>query len=68
MVQIVSGLITYMLLAIYCQREFCEKVSISRVRQLRTKIENELSGKPMEAADFGFFVKEQQLQFVNAKT
>lgn len=67
MVQILSGLITYLLLAIYCHREFNEKVSIKRVRQLRITIQNELrSGmfdKPPDS-----IVKEQQLQNVNAKT
>ena len=42
MVQILGGLITYLLLAIYCQEEFNEKISIKRVRELRTKILNEL--------------------------
>jgi hypothetical protein len=42
MVQILSGLITYLLLAIYCYEEHNEKVSIKRVRQLRIKIQNEL--------------------------
>lgn len=42
MVQILSGLITYLLLAIYCYEEHNEKVSIKRVRQLRIKIHNEL--------------------------
>jgi len=41
MVQILSGLITYLLLAIYCHNDHHEKVSIKRVRQLRIKIENE---------------------------
>jgi len=41
MVQILSGLITYLLLAIYCHNEYNEKVSIKRVRQLRIKIDNE---------------------------
>lgn len=41
MVQILAGLITYLLLAIYCQEQFGEKVSIKRVRQLRIKIRNE---------------------------
>lgn len=41
MVQILAGLITYVLLAIYCQKEFGEKVSIKRVRELRHKIRNE---------------------------
>ena len=35
MVQILAGLITYLLLAIYCRENFNEKVSIKRVRQLR---------------------------------
>ena len=41
MVQIVSGLITYLLLAIYCQEQHGEPVSIRRVRQLRNQIRNE---------------------------
>ncbi len=41
MVQIFSGLITYLLLAIYCHDEHKEKVSIKRVRELRIKIQNE---------------------------
>ena len=42
MVQILTGLITYLLLAIYCQEQHGEKVSIRRVRELRAKIINEL--------------------------
>ena len=41
MVQILSGLITYLLLAIYCRQQHNEKVSIKRVRELRIKIKNE---------------------------
>jgi hypothetical protein len=41
MVQILAGLITYLLLAIYCHEQFNEKVSIKRVRQLRNQILNE---------------------------
>lgn len=41
MVQILAGLITYLLLAIYCHEHYQEKVSIKRVRQLRIKIQNE---------------------------
>jgi len=41
MVQILGGLITYILLAIYCHDEFGEKVSIKRVRELRINIINE---------------------------
>ena len=42
MVQILAGLITYLLLAIYCRQQFNEKVSIKRVRQLRTAILNDI--------------------------
>jgi IS4 transposase len=41
MIQILSGLITYLLLAIYCQEQHGEKVSIKRVRELRYNILNE---------------------------
>ena len=41
MVQILSGLITYLLLAIYCHEQHGEHVSIKRVRELRTQILNE---------------------------
>jgi len=40
-VQILSGLITYLLLAIYCHEQHGEHVSIKRVRELRTQILNE---------------------------
>jgi len=42
MVQILAGLITYLLLAIYCHKNHGEPVSIKRVRQLRIQIQNEL--------------------------
>lgn len=41
MAQILGGLITYLLLAIYCYEHYQEKVSIKRVRELRIKIQNE---------------------------
>jgi hypothetical protein len=41
MVQILAGLVTYLLLAIYCHEQHGEKVSIKRVRELRAKISNE---------------------------
>jgi len=67
MVQILAGLITYLLLAIYCHRQFNERVSIKRVRQLRIKIQNELRAgvfdKPPDSN-----LKEQELQNVNAST
>jgi hypothetical protein len=67
MVQILAGLITYLLLAIYCHKHFQEKVSIRRVRQLRTQIENELRCWP-PGDECQEFEKEQKLQNVNAKT
>jgi hypothetical protein len=41
LVQILSGLITYLLLAMYCHEEHGERVSIERVRELRNRIRNE---------------------------
>jgi hypothetical protein len=43
LVQILAGLITYLLLAIYCHEHYQEKVSIRRVRELRIRIKNEAS-------------------------
>jgi hypothetical protein len=48
MVQILSGLITYLLLAIYCQEQHGEPVSIRRVRQLRNQIRNEATLQALE--------------------
>ena len=42
MVQLLAGLITYLLLAIYCHEHYNEKVSIKRVRELRIMIDNEV--------------------------
>lgn len=42
MVQILAGLITYLLLTIYCHEQHNEKVGIARVRELRFNIRNEL--------------------------
>ncbi len=67
MVQILAGLITYLLLAIYCHREYNERVSIKRVRQLRIKIQNELrAGMYEKPPDPNF--KEQPFREVDAKT
>jgi len=41
MVQILGGLITYLLLAIYCREQHDEPVTITRVRELRNQIANE---------------------------
>lgn len=48
MVQILSGLITYLLLAIYCHEQHGESVSIRRVRQLRNQIRNEARQQALE--------------------
>jgi hypothetical protein len=67
MVQILAGLITYLLLSIHCHKNYQEKVSIRRVRQLRTAIENELRSMPDDDFEESN-VKDQKLQFVDAKT
>jgi Transposase DDE domain len=54
MIQILSGLITYLLLAIYCHEEHGEKVSIKRVRELRYQIQNEtraLENQPLVSTE-----------------
>ena len=66
MVQILAGLITYLLLAIYCREQHNEKVSIKRVRELRIKIQNELR-MPEQNSDSSIF-KEQGLSHSHAIT
>jgi hypothetical protein len=41
MVQVLGGLITYLLLAIFCHKYFQERVSIKRVRELRINIQKD---------------------------
>jgi len=43
MVQMLAGLITYILLAIYCHDEHKEHVSVNRLREICIKIRNEMS-------------------------
>ena len=43
MVQILAGLITYLLLAIYCRNQYHEKVSVERLREICINIRNERS-------------------------
>ncbi len=53
MVQILGGLISYLLMAIYCREQFNEGVSIERIRELRIKIRNELMGfEQLNHSDF----------------
>ena len=42
MVQLLSGLITYLLMAAYCRKHYNEPVSVVRLRQIRIEIRNEL--------------------------
>lgn len=44
MVQLLAGLITYLLMSIYCKNKYNEGVSVKRIRKLRIDIKNELSG------------------------
>jgi len=43
MVQMLAGLITYILLAIYCHDEYQEHVSVVRLREICIKIRNEMN-------------------------
>jgi len=67
MVQILAGLITYLLLAIYCYQQYNEKVSIKRVRELRIKIQNETRMFDSNTANSNIF-KEQKPLYSYAKT
>ncbi len=64
MIQILSGLITYLLLAIYCHEEFGEKVSIKRVRELRNKIVNET--RVAEKEPEGYYDRDRPPQNLHA--
>jgi hypothetical protein len=67
MVQILGGLITYLLLAIFCNEQYGEKVSIRRVRQLRSKIQTE--ARSMDKWDLQTNdVKEHTKNQLHAKT
>jgi len=71
MVQIVAGLITYLLLAIYCRQEHNEPVSISRVRGLRNKIANEaaeLQNQRNERQGKSYKIKQLRRKHHSAKT
>lgn len=66
MVQIYAGLITYLLLAIYCHETHKERVSIKRVRELRIQIQNELRESGCTTDEY--FFKEQPGSRLYAKT
>jgi len=65
MVQILAGLITYLLLAIHCYENHGEPVSIARVRELRIKIQNEL--RIADALPDHKISKEQEQQILHAR-
>ncbi len=67
MVQILSGLITYLLLAIHCYENHGEPVTIKRVRELRLQIQNELRASGGWDTEPHIF-KEQNQHRVQAKT
>jgi hypothetical protein len=64
MVQILAGLITYLLLAIHCHTNHGEPVSIKRVRELRINIQNELR---IAKSPDPLISKEQEQQHLYAK-
>jgi len=66
MVQILAGLITYLLLAIHCHKQHGEPVNIERVRELRLQIQNEL--RASEALTNPKLSKEQKHQHIHAIT
>ena len=66
MVQILAGLITYLLLAIHCHQNHREPVNIKLVRKLRIKIQNEL--RSAEESPASQIFKEQKQQRLHAKT
>ena len=55
MIQLLAGLITYLLLAIYCQENYNEKVSIKRDRELRIMIQNEVRDSEKVPPDLGYY-------------
>ncbi|WDN89745.1 hypothetical protein BuS5_02713 [Desulfosarcina sp. BuS5] len=61
MVQILGGLITYLLLDIYCHEQFNEPVSIKRIRQLRNAIQNESRVGEKNVWSDNLIIKEQKL-------
>ena len=66
LVQILSGLITYLLLAIYCKEKHDEKVSIKRVRELVYDIRNDIIRQSLHSLYLlNYFLR---YSFLNANT
>lgn len=71
MVQILGGLITYLLLAIYCREQHNEPVSIKRVRELRHRIANDaavLQNRRDKRANMSYKVRQLKPKPFRAKT
>jgi hypothetical protein len=66
MIQILAGLITYLLLAIYCHENYGETVTVKRVRELRLQIQNQLRESGESVRSYVF--KEQNQPGEYAKT
>ena len=66
MVQILAGLITYLLLAIYCREQHNEKVSIKRVRELRINIQNEI--RVASSTEVGSNIENHAISYCYANT
>jgi len=67
MIQLLAGLITYLLLAIYCHENHNENVSIKRVRELRIMIQNEVRDSEKVPPD-GVYCNRQHHSELYAKT
>lgn len=65
MVQILAGLITYLLLAIYCREQHSERVNIKRVRELRIKIQNEMSNSTTNTLGSGFTNQQPSISYAS---
>jgi len=61
MVQILAGLITYLLLAIYFHQKYNEEVTIKRVRQLRIVIQNQLRATGSEYQNYLNLIKSDKI-------
>jgi IS4 transposase len=69
MVQIFAGLITYLLMAIYCAEEYGKWVNMKRVRELRNTIQNELRASQMQTTNSNKQKrKKRKRKHLNART
>ena len=63
MIQLLAGLITYLLLSIYCHEQYNEKVSIKRVREIRIKIRNEFAQQEDSPVNVNIFKEQVKKSF-----